>query len=299
MKNAISIQNFSKSFGEQKIINDLSFEVKEKDIFAFLGPNGSGKTTTLRCLLQMIPADSGELLIFDKTYDVSLGKDVGYLPEERGLYLNSKVLDLMIYVAELKGMERYRAKTNALQYLDEVGLLTHKDKPVKQLSSGQQQKVQIGITIINDPHLLILDEPTKGLDPLNKDLLLSILLKLNKSGTTIIFSTHQMEEAEKIANNVMIINKGRKVIEGPVKKIKYENSENLYKVYFTQAYIPDGKEPFEIISNSDSNILIRLFKDDEERKALDFLVKRNIKITGFVRQIPSLNDIFIKLIKND
>ena len=167
MENIITIKNFYKSFGSKKVIENLSFEVKQGEIFAFLGANGSGKTTTIRCLLQIYKADKGELLINNKIYSAKMSSMLGYLPEERGLYLNSNVLDTLIYFAQLRGVDKKEAKKRGLEFLEKVGLIDKSNSKISKLSSGQQQKIQLGITIINKPELLILDEPTKGLDPVN------------------------------------------------------------------------------------------------------------------------------------
>lgn len=224
----ITVQNFSKKFGQTTVISDLSFEVMRGEVFAFLGANGSGKTTTIRTLLGIYEADQGELLINGKKYSQEQSSLLGYLPEERGLYTSSRVLEVLIYFGQLKGLDVKEAKKRALDFLEQVGLLDKQNLHISKLSSGQQQKIQLGITIINRPELLILDEPTKGLDPVNRALFMDILLGLNKQGSTIIFSTHQMDEAERIADRLVMIKKGKRALYGDINEVKSSYGNNPY-----------------------------------------------------------------------
>ena len=195
-------------FGDKTVIRDLSFEVRRGETFGFLGSNGSGKTTTLRALLGIYEPTHGELLIDGRTYDVSGKTKIGYLPEERGLYKKESVIDTMIYFGELKGMARNDAKTFALDYLKKVGLSGCERMRLDKLSGGQQQKVQLGITIMGQPELLILDEPTKGFDPVNRRLLMDIILDLQKRGATIMMVSHQMDEIERLCDRVLLLKDG-------------------------------------------------------------------------------------------
>ena len=293
----ITVKDFSKSFGNKKIIKDLDFEVFEGDIFAFLGPNGSGKTTTLRCLLGIYKTDKGELLINGKSYVPSDSSILGYLPEERGLYLTSRVLETLIYFGELKGLTREKAKKSGLEYLKKVDLLDKKNVEIKKLSSGQQQKIQLGITIINDPKVLILDEPTKGLDPVNRNLLLNILLDLNKKGSTIIFSTHQMEEVEKIANRLVMIDNGKRALYGEVNKVRESFGDDSIQVLFNGKFPKDNKLFTSEVKN---NYAVINPKDGvRSEEVLKYLVDSKLNITKFEVSAPSLNEIFIKVIEQD
>jgi len=296
MKDVIEIKNFSKSFGTNKVIDNLSFEVKEGDVFAFLGQNGSGKTTTLRCLLNIYKKDEGELLFLGQNYSVDLSKYLGYLPEERGLYNNSKVLETMIYFGQIKGLSASEAKIRAQKFLKRVGLEDKEKSQIKKLSSGQQQKIQLGITVINDPKVLILDEPTKGLDPVNRSLLLDILKELNKAGSTILFSTHQMEEAEKIANRLLMIKNGKSVLYGETEKVKRDFGENTIILEYTGQFPQNEK----LYSAKVEKNYAEINPNDgvSEDEILHFLVKSQIKIMKFEVASPSLNEIFIKLATN-
>ena len=207
--NIIEVKNFRMCFGSKEVIRDLSFEVHRGETFGFLGSNGSGKTTTLRALLGIYEPTGGELLIDGEPFDVAkIGGKVGYLPEERGLYKKERVLDVMIYFGELKGMSHQDAYDFSLSYLKKVGLSGYETWRIDKLSGGMQQKVQLGITIMNEPELLILDEPTKGFDPVNQRLLMDMILDLQKRGTTVMMVTHQMDEVERLCDRILLLKDG-------------------------------------------------------------------------------------------
>ena len=293
----ISIKNFSKSFDNLKVIDDLSFDVKKGEIFAYLGANGSGKTTTLRALLGIYAADSGELLIKGKPYSTEISNLLGYLPEERGLYLESKVLDTMTYFGNLKGLTLLDSKNWSEKYLEEVGLADKANEKIKNLSSGQQQKIQLGITIINKPKLLILDEPTKGLDPVNRDLLMEKLLELHSEGATILFSSHQMEEVEKIADSVLMLKDGKAALYGDLEEIKKSFGENIIKLRF-RGRLPRKTKFYE--AKVEKNTAQLIPKDGvKNNDILKFLIKNDVKIINFDLSSPSLHEIFVQISKSD
>lgn len=216
----VTVQDFSLRLGGRQIVSDLSFEVRSGEVFALLGANGSGKTSTIRSLLKIYQPSSGQMLVSGEPYTPERSHLVGYLPEERGLYVRSSVLDVMTYFGELKGMTREKARAFSLKYLERVGLADKAKVTVKKLSGGQQQKVQLGVAIINDPKLLILDEPTKGLDPVNRKLLLDIVEEYRQRGTAVIYITHLMEEVERLADRVLIIKDGRRLAYGTKEELK-------------------------------------------------------------------------------
>jgi len=291
----ISIKSFYKAFGTKKVIEDLSFDVFEGEIFAFLGANGSGKTTTIRTLLNIYKADKGELTINGKVYDSTMASYLGYLPEERGLYLTSRVLETLVYFGQLKGLSKSEATNNAQAYLAKVGLEDKEKSELKKLSSGQQQKIQLGITVINNPKLLILDEPTKGLDPVNRELLLSILMDLNNSGSTIIFSTHQMEEVEKIADRLLMIKDGKRALYGTLSEVKANYSDNSIKLSF-EGSLPSETELFT--ANINKNIATILLKPGIAQSDVIKYLADKVKINRLEENSPSLNDIFIKVMNS-
>jgi len=291
----ISVKNFYKAFGTKKVIEDLSFDVFEGEIFAFLGANGSGKTTTIRTLLNIYKADKGELTINGKVYDSTMASYLGYLPEERGLYLTSRVLETLVYFGQLKGLSKSESTNNAQAYLAKVGLEDKEKSELKKLSSGQQQKIQLGITVINNPKLLILDEPTKGLDPVNRELLLSILMDLINSGSTIIFSTHQMEEVEKIADRLLMIKDGKRALYGTLSEVKANYSDNSIKLSF-EGSLPSETELFT--ANINKNIATILLKPGIAQSDVIKYLADKVKINRLEENSPSLNDIFIKVMNS-
>lgn len=235
MKNIVEVKNFKMVFGDKEVIKDLSFEVKRGEIFGLLGANGSGKTTTMRSLLGFYHPTSGELLVDGKKYNPEDTKvDVGYLPEERGLYRKESVIDTMVYFGELKGLKEPREWS--LKYLERVGLLDKINMKIEKLSSGQQQKIQLGITIMGEPKLLILDEPTKGFDPMNRRLLMEIIEELHKKGTAIIMITHYMDEVEKLCDRALLLKDGVARAYGSISDIKKEFGGKSLDQIFVDIY---------------------------------------------------------------
>ncbi len=235
MNNIVSVSHFKMVFGNKTVIKDLSFEVKKGEIFGFLGSNGSGKTTTLRALLGFYEPTGGELLIDGRKYDPEdLSVIVGYLPEERGLYRKETVMDTMIYFGELKGLKDPKGWSE--KYLKRVGLLDKASEKVERLSGGQQQKIQLGVTIMNEPKLLILDEPTKGFDPMNRKLLMEIIDELHKKGTAVILITHYMEEVEKLCDRALLLKDGVAHAYGTINEIKKKFGGKTLDQIFVEVY---------------------------------------------------------------
>ncbi len=214
----IEVKHLKISFGDKPVIKDLSFNVEKGEIFGLLGSNGCGKTTTIRCLLSIYQPDSGKLLINGKPFSPESGTRIGYLPEERGLYKKESVIDTMVYFGRLRGLKK--PKEWSMNYLKRVGLEDHAKTRIEKLSQGQQQKVQLGITIMNDPEILILDEPTKGFDPVNRRLLMDIIDELHKKGSTIILITHYMDEVERLCNHILLLKNGSAKAYGSIMDVK-------------------------------------------------------------------------------
>ncbi len=235
MKNIVEIKHFRMNFGSKTVIRDLSFEVKAGEIFGFLGSNGSGKTTTLRALLGLYTPTSGELLIDGKPYDPEHSNiTIGYLPEERGLYRKETVLDTLIYFGKLKGLDD--PAEWAMKYLKRVGLVDKAKEKLEKLSGGQQQKIQLGITIMNNPKLLILDEPTKGFDPINRRLLMDIISELHKKGTAVILITHYMDEVERLCDRAILLKNGVAHAYGTISEIKKQFGNKSLDQIFVEVY---------------------------------------------------------------
>ena len=235
MKKIVEVKNFQMKFDNKTVISDLSFSVNSGEIFGFLGSNGSGKTTTIRALLGLYTPTGGELLIDGKKFNPEDSNVVvGYLPEERGLYRKESVIDTMIYFGEMKGLEDPRGWSE--RYLKRVGLLDKMNTKLEKLSGGQQQKVQLGITIMGGPKLLILDEPTKGFDPMNRRLLMEIIEEQHKKGTAIIMITHYMDEVEKLCDRVLLLKDGTARAYGTIDEIKKEFGEQSLEDIFVKVY---------------------------------------------------------------
>ena len=291
MGNTISIKNFSLSFGKKQIIDDLSFEVKKGEIFGLLGSNGSGKTSIIRALLGLYRADEGKLLINGKTFEPSKNNHLGYLPEERGLYKKESVIDVMVYFGQLKGMSKKAARDWSLSYLEKVGLADKAKTKLDKLSGGQQQKVQLGTTIINAPDLLILDEPTKGFDPVNRQLLMDIIKAENERGTTIVMVTHQMEEVERFCHRALLLNNGAAEAYGTIDEIRNKYGEKRIILEFS-GKLPKSKK-FGIIKQEANYAELSLKASEQE--ILRELAASDLKINKFDVQKSTLNEIFLSI----
>lgn len=229
-------------FGKTSVIDDLSFEVKRGETFGFLGSNGSGKTTTIRSLLGIYQPTGGKLLVNGAPYSVSGDVKLGYLPEERGLYKKESVIDTMIYFGQLKGLSRSEARSKSLAFLERVGLADKAKTRLDKLSGGQQQKVQLGITIINDPELIILDEPTKGFDPVNRRLLMEIIEEHQAKGATVVMITHQMDEVERLCDRILLLKDGVAHAYGTVDEVRAQFGGKSLDDIFIQVYSQPSKE---------------------------------------------------------
>lgn len=241
-KPIVSIKDFRLVINEKVIVKDLSFDVHPGEVFALLGANGSGKTSTIRSLLGIYKATSGSLTVDGHKYTPEQARLVGYLPEERGLYVRSKVLDAMVYFGELKGLSRNEAREFSLNFLERVGLADKANTKIKKLSGGQQQKVQLGVAIIGGPKLLILDEPTKGLDPVNRKLLLDIVDELQQQGAGVIYITHLMEEVERLADRLIILKDGTARAYGSVDDVKKKFKSKSIEDVFVSIYNEKSSE---------------------------------------------------------
>lgn len=242
MDSIVSIENFTMKFGNTTVIDNLSFDVKKGETFGLLGSNGSGKTTTIRSLLGIYQPTAGKLLVDGKPYTVDGGVRLGYLPEERGLYKKEKVIDVMVYFGQLKGMAHADAKEWSLNFLKRVDLEDKATTRLDKLSGGQQQKVQLGVTIMNDPELLILDEPTKGFDPVNRRLLMNIIEERQQQGTTVIFVSHDMTEVERLCDRIILLKNGKAAAYGTVEAVRKEHDGKSLDDIFVAIYGEDGEE---------------------------------------------------------
>jgi ABC-2 type transport system ATP-binding protein len=295
MSNAISVDRISKSYGDFVAVSELSMEVKTGSIFGLLGPNGAGKSTTIRMIVNITMPDSGQIALFGRPMNAKLQERVGYLPEDRGLYKKMKVGEQLAFFAELKGLPGQEAYRRIDAWLKRIEMTEWKNKKWEELSKGMQQKVQFVSTILHSPDLVILDEPFSGLDPISAGLLKEIVQELKENNKTIIFSTHLMEQAEELCDEICLINHGRKVLGGPVREIK-RGFGWRYVAIDGENYEPTLKNnPLvkEFTPNRDHTGII-LQNGADPQSLLRQLVADGARLTRFEMVAPSLNEIFIE-----
>ncbi|MEM9548398.1 MAG: ABC transporter ATP-binding protein [Bacteroidota bacterium] len=291
----LTLRNVVKQYHNHTAVDHISFEVPKGSIFGLLGPNGAGKTSLIRIITTITMADSGEVILDGEHINFDHPNQIGYMPEERGLYKKMKVGEQLIYLARLKGMPQKEANRKLKQWLEKFDILSWWDKKVEELSKGMQQKIQFIATVVHDPKLLILDEPFSGLDPINTNLIKDEIDQLNKNGTSIIFSTHRMEQVEKICENIVLINKGRKVLEGNVSQIKEDHKQNLFRIGFKGRLDPRQKtSSFQVVSDTADELIIRMKAGHYPNDLLRELLNKGVEITSYNEILPSLNEIFIR-----
>ena len=280
-------------FGRTTVIRNLSFDIDRGETFGFLGSNGSGKTTTIRALLGIYQPTAGTLHIDGKPFSPESGDRLGYLPEERGLYKKESVLDVMVYFGRLKGMTTARARSWSLDYLERVGLANKNKTRLDKLSGGQQQKIQLGVTIMNQPELLILDEPTKGFDPVNRRLLMEIIDEQKHSGATVMMVTHQMEEAERLCDRVILLKDGASRAYGTVPEVQDQFGGTLIDVSY-DGTIPSS-DLYSVVSSADGHATLAIAHAESASVILHTLIDSGVTITQFTPKRKSLDDIFIEV----
>ena len=291
----LKLANISKQYDGVRAVDQVSFAVQKGDIYGFLGPNGAGKTTTIRMIMGIIQPDSGSIEISDNNMD-NLGRQIiGYLPEDRGLYQKQKLGEIIVYFGLLRGLEKTAAKAKAAEWLERFGLGDQQKRKVEELSKGNQQKVQFILSLVHDPTLLILDEPFTGLDPLNQLLLKEIIQEKREAGTTILFSTHQMEQVERLCNNICLINQGRIIVEGALESIQAAHQSNAVEVVFTGELNKEiAQVYFNEVAITESKIA-GILKDDSS----SFLrwINDQVSVESFQVKTPSLEQIFIEEVR--
>lgn len=298
-------QNIIKNYANHRALDDVSIDIPEGAIYGLLGPNGAGKTSLIRIITQITGPDSGKLFFKGVPLIPSDMNRIGYLPEERGLYKKMKVGEQAVYLARLKGINKNDAIKRLKTWFEKFEIEAWWDKKVEELSKGMAQKVQFITTVLHEPEMLIFDEPFSGFDPINVELLKKEILYLRQKGTTIIFSTHNMASVEEICSHIALINKSRKIIEGPINEIREKYANDTYQLSFR--YAPDFKpeqftgEEFEILSQKTEgnrqNIILQRIKPCNTNTLLSRFLP-HIDILSYQKVIPGMNDIFIKLVKN-
>ena len=294
----IDVQSFGINFGNKQVINNLSFNVKKGEVFGFLGANGAGKTTTIRTLLGLYEPTSGKLQINGQKYSPDMSHLVGYLPEERGLYRNEPVINTMVYFGMLHGLSKSEAIKRSTDYLNRVGLADKATEMFVRLSGGQQQKIQLGVTILHEPTLMILDEPTEALDPVNRSLLMEIINERRSKGATVMLVTHRMEEVEQLCDRILMLKDGRSVLYGTVNEVRESYGSNVIVLEFSGEF-PKNDKYYEISKLMPHYAEITWKKSTTSDEVLKLLAgSKDLSITSFAIRRPTLNDIFLDLYKD-
>ncbi len=294
----LSIQAVSKKFENHTALNQINLQIESGTVFGLLGPNGAGKTTLIRCITQIIKPDSGQIYFQGHPLAPEDSYQVGYMPEERGLYKKMKVGEQLLYLAQLKNMSKSLATESINQLLERFEMQTWLNKRVEELSKGMQQKVQFIATIINKPPLLILDEPFTGLDPINAKVIQDEIENLRQQGCTIIFSTHRMEQVEEICSQIALINKGECILNGEVKAIRKQYKQNQFEVHFTGQLPSDLNSPFTCLTAEAGYLRIALQANQTSSDLLHWLLQYPIQIDQFAEMLPSIGEIFIQQVNH-
>ncbi len=295
----LRLDNVRKTYQKHVAVNDVSFEMREGSIFGLLGPNGAGKTSLIRIITTITRADSGTVFLNGEKLNSSHPSQIGYMPEERGLYKKMKVGEHLMYLARLKGLSKADAKQQINDWFEKFEINDWWNKKVEELSKGMQQKIQFIATVVHRPKLLILDEPFSGLDPINTNLMKDEIRELQRKGSSIIFSTHRMEQVEEICEEIVLINQGKNVLEGSVKRIKDDFKENLYQIEY------DGILPTNmglkdlLVREEEGKIIVKIPNEAASNQLLSQFIRSGTHIRMFKEILPSLNEIFIKQVGKD
>ena len=308
MNNLLEAHSVSKNFGDFKALNNVSIEVPKGSIFGLLGPNGAGKTTLIRIVNQITMPDTGTVHLDGELLNPNHIKDIGYLPEERGLYKSMKVGEQALYLAQLKGLSKNEAKARLKYWFERLEIGDWWNKKIQELSKGMAQKIQFVVTVLHEPKLLIFDEPFSGFDPINANLIKDEILRLRDNGATIIFSTHRMESVEELCDDIALIHKSNKILDGKLVDVKRQYKTNTYEVGIkTNDNTVLQQELSEKFSVSKANfktlddelkLNIKLNGNNKPNDFLSYLTTKG-EVTHFVELIPSVNDIFIQTVKNN
>ncbi|MCG8309352.1 MAG: ATP-binding cassette domain-containing protein [Cytophagales bacterium] len=298
--NILTADNIQKSYGDFKALKDISLSIPEGSIFGLLGPNGAGKTTFIRIITQIIAADQGSIFMNNEPLNIKHIQEIGYLPEERGLYKKMKVGEHLLYLAQLKGLSKSESLDRIKMWFRKFEIAGWWGKKVEDLSKGMQQKIQFIATVLHNPRLIILDEPFSGFDPINVNIIKDEILNLAVEGSTIIFSTHRMESVEELCDHIALINKSEMILEGSKKQIKENNKSNTFDVEH-KFVIDEIDEGFEIQSRNELEdgfyrTSIKIVNGRGPNELLKSLIEK-VEVHSFVEKIPSMNEIFISTVQ--
>ena len=291
MTNLFEAKNIHKQYAGHKALDGVSIQVPQGSIYGLLGPNGAGKTTFIRIINQITAPDSGNITFNGEPLQQKHIAQIGYLPEERGLYKKMKVGEQALYLAQLKGLSKKKAKEKLHYWFQKLEITSWWDKKVEELSKGMAQKVQFITTVLHEPKLLIFDEPFSGFDPVNAELIKKEILALKEQGTTIIFSTHRMESVEELCDYIALINHGKCILQGSVDEVKSAYRSHTYQLQFEGEL--KAVNDFEIISQKENNAVFKALKGKDSNHLLQQLLPQ-VKVISFQEQLPSINDIFIQ-----
>jgi ABC-2 type transport system ATP-binding protein len=295
-ENLLIVKDVVKQYGDYLALNKVNISVPKGSIYGLLGPNGAGKTTLMRIINQITAPDSGSLLFNGAPLTKHHIAEIGYLPEERGLYKKMKVGEQALYLAQLKGMTYTEALEKLRFWFEKLDILSWWNKTVEELSKGMAQKIQFVVTVIHEPKLLIFDEPFSGFDPINAAIIRQEILELSKKGTTIIFSTHRMESVEEICSHIALINKSQTILEGPIEEIKKQFTNNIYEVITANKELKEN-DCFTIINKQENTFQILLKEGETQQGVLQNIIK-DVEIISFKKETPSMEEIFIKAVNN-
>ncbi len=293
----LQLEHIVKQYGDFRAVDDVSFSLPDGIIFGLLGPNGAGKTTLIRIITTIIPADEGQVFIAGERLHERHPEIIGYMPEERGLYKRMKVGEHLMYLARLKGLSQSEARQAIEDWFDRLDIKDWWNKKVEELSKGMQQKIQFIATVVHNPKLLILDEPFSGLDPVNTELIKKEIRRLRDEGATIIFSTHRMEQVEEICERIVLINRGKKIIEGEVNDIRQTYKENLFEILYQGKLKTSVENKVQaVMENTPGRLVVKLDRELDSNALLRELLAEDIYVYSFREILPSLNEIFIKTV---
>ena len=298
--NLVQVESVSKQFGDFKAVDNVSFNIEKGSVYGLLGPNGAGKTTTIRMIMDIIAPDSGTIVFDGNRQSGDFADRIGYLPEERGLYRKMKVKDVILFMAELRGMDRTDAFNEIDRWLRKMDLIEWENKKIEELSKGMAQKIQFIATVIHRPELIILDEPFSGLDPINMTLLKDLMLELNTDGATIIFSTHIMEQAERLCEKICLVNAGKIVLEGDLREIKKSFGRSSVEIeYSGNVDLIRSSQFVEKCNDFGRYVEAKLRAPEHYGALLRQLVEASVDITRFELMEPTLHEIFVQSVKGE
>jgi len=294
----LELKNLKKYYATQKAVDDISFTIDKGSIFGLLGPNGAGKTTLLRMITGIFYPDEGSITLDGKAFDPANDiVKIGYMPEERGLYKKMKIGEQALYLAQLKGLTKADAMEKIKFWFTRLEMQSWWNKKMEDLSKGMSQKLQFVITVLHEPKLIILDEPFSGLDPVNANIIKDEIYGLAQRGSTVIFSTHRMEQVEEICDHIVLVNLGKKILDGSVQQVKQDFKENKFSIQLSGVAANISSNCFEVLDTRANKLVVRIKDGYKSNDVLQYFIQQNYNIEGFNEILPSLNDIFIHLVE--